>query len=555
MLQFNSLRDRLLILFAGISFLLGLCTVFSIGEIASKKMKQASGEALYASAQSISNMLATNLAEREREMVLLSQSPFFAAADFNDPQVQQQLDQVKTSYQYYAWLGIANLSGKVTVAANQLLQGADVSERPWFINGLSHVYLGDVHKAVLLAKILQSNNPSEPMRFIDFATPIYDLKTHKVKGVLAAHADWGWAGQVLKTALSADAQKQGIEVFIVNSHGEILYPFKSIGQVNPPDLQKNRAEYFTDSWHSKQQYLTTDVPVVSKTQMDLGWRVMIRQPINIALADVRTLQKQILLIGFILSAVLLLITYKLADSFSRPIAKLAKKAYAVQQGNDEIQFTTKSSILELQGLSESLGSMTETLLQQKKQLQDANSTLEQKVTERTRELELANTELEKLARYDVLTGLYNRRASNDYAHDLYQQWQRYQQAYTILLMDIDFFKKINDSYGHEVGDKVLQEVAKLIPMALRKTDFVARFGGEEFLVLLPATELDGAVILAERVRELIAHSTILVQQPITMSIGVSEVQAQDVSTDDVIRHADQCLYTAKKQGRNRVVAM
>lgn len=555
MFQMDSFRNRLLILFTGLSFTLGLCITLYIGKIASEQMTRASGQALYVSAKSISNTLANSLTEREREMVLLGQSPFFAEADFHNPRVQQQLDQVKKSYRYYAWLGIANTSGTVEVAANQLLQGADVTERPWFINGLHHVYLGDVHKAVLLAKKIKAINPSEPMRFIDFATPIYDPVTHKVKGVLAAHADWSWASHVLQSSLSQDAMEKGIEVFIVNKNGEILYPFKSIGQVKPPAFNQQRSIYFLDYWHEDKEYLTTDVPVLSKTQMSLGWHVVIRQPVEIALSDVRSLQHQILLIGLILSLILMLITYKLANKFSAPIEILARTAHAVGQGQENLNFETKTTIREIQVLSQSLESMTETLLSQKYQLQEANVNLEQKVQERTQELEIANNELAKLARYDALTGLHNRRAFNNYIEYLFEQLSRTHQIYAVLLMDIDFFKKVNDTFGHEVGDQVLQRVAALLPSAIRSTDFVARFGGEEFVVLLPATALDEAVSVAEKIRQTIAQETIIENHPITVSIGVSVALQQDAEVNDTIRRADKCLYIAKEQGRNQVVAL
>ena len=552
--RIDSFRNRLLVLFAGMSFMFGLCITLYIGKTASAQMSQTSGQTLYIAAKSISNTLANSLTEREREMVLLSQSPFFAEADFHNPRVQQQLEQVKKSYKYYAWLGIANTQGQVVVAANHLLEGADVSERPWFIHGVNQVYLGDVHKAVLLAKKIKAINPNEPLRFIDFATPIYDPSTQKIKGVLAAHADWSWASHVLSSSLSENSAQRGIEVFIVNQHGEILYPFKSIGQVQPPAFQANRGHYFLHNWNEKQQYLTTDVPVLSQTKSNLGWHVIIRQPISIALAEVKSLQHKILALGFILSLLLLLLTYKLANKFSRPIELLADSAHAVEKGQEDIQFEAQTSIREIQGLSQSLQSMTDTLLTQKHQLQDANATLEQKVAERTHELQVANVELAHIARYDALTGLHNRRAFNDYLSYLFTQMSRTQQTYAVLLMDIDFFKKVNDTFGHETGDQVLQRVAEILPTALRITDFVARLGGEEFIALLPVTSLDGAAVLAEKIRSTIEQEQIIVNHAISLSIGVSVVQLDDTDMNDAIRRADKNLYMAKQQGRNRVIS-
>lgn len=553
-LKIDSFRNRLVILFAGLAFSLGLCSTLYIGHMASAQMSRASGQILYISAKSISNTLANSLTEREREIVLLSQSPFFMETDFHHPNLQLKLDQVKSSYKYYAWMGIANPQGTIEVAADHLLQGADVSERPWFIHGLQQIYLGDVHKAVLLAKKLKAINPNEPMRFIDFSAPIYDAKTQQLKGVLAVHADWSWAGQVLNNALSETENQRGIEVFIVNPQGEILYPYKSIGHVTPPRFDAKRANYFLHDWGENQQYLTTDVPVLSKTHMSLGWHVIIRQPIAIALADVRSLQHKILFSGLIISFLLLFITYRFASRLSQPIESLAQSAYAVEMGQDHVNFDTKTSIREIQGLSHSLKSMTETLLSQKQQLLEVNTTLEQKVLARTHELELANIELEKLARFDALTGLYNRRAFNEYLEYLFKQMQRTKQQYAILLMDIDFFKKVNDGYGHEVGDHVLQKVAKIVPNNLRETDFFARLGGEEFIVILPATILSETILIAEKIRQAIENTVIIENHPITISIGISIANLQDEDANATVRHADQNLYTAKEQGRNRVIA-
>lgn len=553
MLQFDSFRNRLMILFSALAFSLGLCCTLYIGHMASAQMSKASGQTLYISAKSISNTLANSLTEREREIVLLSQSPFFMETDLHHPHLQIKLDQVKSSYKYYAWMGIANPQGKVEVAADHLLEGADVSDRPWFKAGLQQVYLGDVHKAVLLAKKIKAINPNEPIRFIDFAAPIYDAKTQKIKGVLAVHADWGWAGHVLESSLSETAEQRGIEVFIVNKQGEILYPFKSIGHVTPPNFDRNRPNYFLHNWGEGQNYLTTDVPVLSKTHMDLGWHVIIRQPVAIALADVKALQQQIFLIGILISCLLLWITYRLANRLSQPIENLAQAAYAVEQGQEHADFEIKTSIREIKGLSQSLKSMTEMLLSQKQLLINANVTLEQKVQARTHELELANTELEKLARFDVLTGLHNRRAFNEYIDYLFKQMQRTQQYYSILLMDIDFFKKVNDGYGHEVGDFVLHQVAQLALQQVQETDFVARLGGEEFIIILPATALSEAASLAEKIRQVIAQTSIIENHPITLSIGVSMATLQNEHANIAIRNADRNLYQAKAQGRNQVV--
>lgn len=551
MLQINSFRHRLMILFTTMAFILGMSCVLYVGHLASAQMTQASGQTLYVAAKNIANTFAEHLTEREREITLLAKSPFFQEAQFDWPELQTKLDQVQESYRYYAWLGIATPEGKVALAGKGLLAGEDVASRPWFNAALNKTYVGDVHKAVLLAKKVKAINPNEPLRLIDFATPIYD-KNQQLKGVLAAHADWSWAKEALERSLPEHAAEDGIEVFIVNAKGEILYPFKSIGQVTPPDFQGKTRHFYEHQWSEEQKYLTTDVPIVAETAMDLGWHVLVRQPKAQALAEVRHLQHQILLMGFIISLLLLWVTYRLAQRFSQPIEQLAAAAHLVEQGSSA-SFEQKTSIHEIQTLSQSLSSMTQTLLSQKNQLLEANATLEEKVALRTAALQQANATLEKLARFDELTNVYNRRAVNEYLHYLFTQFQRNAQSYSVLLLDVDFFKQVNDQFGHEVGDQVLQKVATTILEQVRETDFVARFGGEEFIIVAPQTDLEGAGVVADKVRQAIAQAELMAQRPVTVSIGVSEVLTVDQDIQDSIRRADAGLYQAKTYGRNQVV--
>lgn len=552
MFKLDSFRNRLIILFAGLSFTLGLCTTVYIGIKASEQMTEASGETLHVMGKSISNIFANSLEEREREIVLLGQSPFFQETALKDPRLLLKLNQVKDSYPYYAWLGIASPDGKVAIAADDMLQGEDVSERPWFKGGLKKTYLGDVHGAVLLAKKIQPMVEGEPLRFIDFSTPLYDTN-NKLKGVLATHVDWSWATHTLQAALPQNAAAKGIEIFIVNAKGEMLYPYKSIGEVTVPLASTQESMFFIDDWNEGKKYFTVNIPIVAKTEMSLGWHIIIRQPAAVVLADVRTLQLQIVLLGLLISLLMLWLTYKLANRFSQPIENLARTAEEVERGKVQVNFEQETSIVEIKALSASLTSMTNKLLSQSQQLQDVNLNLEKKVFERTQELHAANIELEKLARHDALTGLHNRHALNIHLGFLFEQFKRTQHAYSVLMIDIDFFKKINDQHGHEVGDYVLQSVAKILSDLLRTTDFCARLGGEEFIVILPATDVQGAKKLAEKIRLAISQATIL-EYPVTVSIGVALVNEHDEDMQVAVRRADVHLYHAKEQGRNRVMA-
>ncbi|MCX7252484.1 MAG: diguanylate cyclase [Burkholderiales bacterium] len=183
-----------------------------------------------------------------------------------------------------------------------------------------------------------------------------------------------------------------------------------------------------------------------------------------------------------------------------------------------------------------------------------NAELESKVEARTAALAQANEELHHQARHDALTGLANRMAANERLRSEFLLMKRSLLPYAVLLLDIDHFKRVNDSLGHDAGDKVLQGVAHLLRASLRESDLLARWGGEEFLVLLPATDMTEACLVAEKLRQGIELAPDLVAGGITLSIGVATAGPEQLSEDDAVRLADLQLYGAKKAGRNRVHA-
>lgn len=177
---------------------------------------------------------------------------------------------------------------------------------------------------------------------------------------------------------------------------------------------------------------------------------------------------------------------------------------------------------------------------------------EQQLVEYAAALEAKNLELKNLSRRDALTGLHNRMAANEQLRKEYTLMQRTGNPYGLLFLDVDHFKQINDSYGHATGDEVLKIIADTLQGQVRKTDFVARFGGEEFIILLPDTAIAGAVAKAGE----LCASVMARQFPqvgrVTVSIGVAQGEMQDRDEQEAVRRADQLLYAAKRNGRNRV---
>lgn len=152
----------------------------------------------------------------------------------------------------------------------------------------------------------------------------------------------------------------------------------------------------------------------------------------------------------------------------------------------------------------------------------------------------------------MLTELPNRLAANERLHNEFVGMKRSDTAYAVLMIDIDHFKRVNDSHGHAVGDQVLQRIARVLRATLRESDFVARFGGEEFLALLPATELVAATRVAEKIRQAVEASPDPTAGPLTLSVGVATAHDEQASENEAVLEADRALYVAKDQGRNQV---
>ncbi len=173
-------------------------------------------------------------------------------------------------------------------------------------------------------------------------------------------------------------------------------------------------------------------------------------------------------------------------------------------------------------------------------------------TENARQLQQAA--LERLSVTDALTGLSNRWACDVFAGRAIAAAQREGTGLAVVLIDIDRFKSVNDRYGHAAGDRLLREVGHFLPRWLRRSDLAARWGGEEFLLILTTTRLTGAIALAERVRHCFEDSLSLPDgsEPVTASIGCAELQTGEDTLDAAISRADAALYRAKNGGRNRV---
>ncbi len=210
-----------------------------------------------------------------------------------------------------------------------------------------------------------------------------------------------------------------------------------------------------------------------------------------------------------------------------------------------------------QELIEALKEKNERLLIQEKELLNLNQTLEQKVEERTVALKESNEKLNELVMTDSLTKVFARRAIFNKFNEEIDRAARYKRPLIAAMVDVDHFKVFNDTEGHILGDEALKKIAQAFLINLRKSDAVGRYGGEEFLLVLPETKIESAKEIAERLRFNIEKMSFQGQKEeayLTVSIGLAAFPDSGTSAEDLITAADHALYVAKQRGRNQVVS-
>jgi diguanylate cyclase (GGDEF)-like protein len=247
----------------------------------------------------------------------------------------------------------------------------------------------------------------------------------------------------------------------------------------------------------------------------------------------------------------------------RSITDLRDLSYALSKGNLHMFAYSKGFILSnLKALQANLRHLT----WQTKQVAEGDFTqrveflgeFSDSFNEMASKLQKNTLELERLANVDFLTQVPNRRSAMQYLEQIFRLYKNTGRPFSILMFDIDFFKQINDDYGHDAGDRVLSKFSLTLKTVFRESDIFCRLGGEEFIAILPETLIEGAIVIAERSRMIIADTefsdTEGVSLKTTVSVGTSQVHPEDESFTSVVVRSDEALYKAKRNGRNRTCA-
>jgi diguanylate cyclase (GGDEF)-like protein len=291
-----------------------------------------------------------------------------------------------------------------------------------------------------------------------------------------------------------------------------------------------------------------------------GWMLVVEQDYEIAFAPVVTATSKVLAINLGIVVAFGLLALVIARSITKPLGALSDAARRIAQGEIDVEIPQGKGQDEIGVLARALHGMVERLQRNQLELQRKQGQIERANADLTRanqDLHRNNETLEQLSFTDGLTRLHNHRYFQDRLRIEAKRSDRSQEPLALLLLDIDDFKLLNDRHGHAVGDEVLRRVGTMLNNTVRETDLPARYGGEEFAVLAPRTDVEGAVLLGEKVRAVVSRARFLGIEltdsnglDVTVSVGVS-VYAGDAKR--FFNEADRALYQAKGSGKDCVI--
>jgi len=552
----QSLRTQISLVFA--LLVIGLAVLLSLGfgELLKRRVQSDAGHALRTVADNASRQLANGLLERSRAVQVLADAPGIWQKGLDSPEVHQLLARTQAIDPYSLWIGVADAQGVVRAATKGLLEGQSVRERPWFIAGLQELHVGDVHPAKLLEQLLPPNASGEPYRFVDFAAPIHAGRA--TLGVLGMHGSWEWTREVLESLAPVGIQGASVDLFVFDRAGKLIFSpqeyrsqLEAGGQHLPVPLTVATRESGALSatvvpWADGKNYLTASVRMEARNAAsDLGWHIVAREPVEIAFADADRAVHMALAIGLLAAVLAAAIAWIAARRLSEDLYALADAASLVESGKPGATIPLVTHNRDVHQLSAALSSMTQRLMA-------AHEAMEDQVRLRTLELETANRALDLQARTDALTGLLNRRGFDSKMEFALALARRSGRPLSLVSVDVDHFKRVNDSFGHDAGDEVLRRLAQTLQQRLRASDVIARLGGEEFAVVLPDTAVEGARAIAQSIVDGMAAQEDPLVGRITVSAGISSLREGPDNAHEMLRRSDAALYEAKGQGRNRV---
>jgi diguanylate cyclase (GGDEF)-like protein len=476
----------------------------------------------------------------------------------NPAELRHVLESFQRDFPDYAWIGIARTDGRVLAATGGLLENRDVKARPWFHAGQLNVVAEDYHPATMLGSLLP--RMPDPWRFVDVAGPIQN-PDGTFRGVLAIHLSWQWVRTLASHLLTPSLRGSGAEIIVVRNDGVVLLGPQDMFE-KPISTESMRRAFeggtgaVQERWPDGRMYMTGYSQTGrGRDHAGLRWAVLVRQTETTALASAHDLERRAMWLCLGLGAILAGVAAWLARRIAAPLNVLSSAiediARATVQGR-RAGIPKVNGFHEVTVLSDVMRDLIASERLHRDALERMNAQLEDAVAART-------AELQELLMRDVLTGLPNRRALMQMLPEAMARAARLGRPCAVLFVDMDGFKAVNDTYGHEEGDDLLRQFGMRLLNGIRETDMVARLAGDEFVVVL---ELLNDALDAEHKAHVLLDQ---LSRPYTLggvgvqvgaSIGVAlQLPHELQDSARLLARADQAMYEAKRKGKGRVALL
>jgi diguanylate cyclase (GGDEF)-like protein len=333
-------------------------------------------------------------------------------------------------------------------------------------------------------------------------------------------------------------------VLLVDGAGRVLFGMGDVAATVPLADTSSRVREYTNS---------SGIHVIGST-LPLGlsnWHVVVESPFDIVFEPVVSVVNRVFVIDLCIILLFSFLAYKITAAIVKPIEILSDGARRIAQGQLDLEIPEPSNHDEIGLLTRTFNDMMRKLRGNQAEIETANA----KLLDRNLQLQQANEVLEQLSITDGLTKLHNHRFFQDHLTREIKRVKRVRKPLSMILVDVDDFKSLNDRLGHAAGDELLRSIAMLMNDSIRESDLLARYGGDEFIVLASDTDVSGTQQLAEKIRTAVAESSFIVDESLrpmrtTISMGVAQFEG---TRKQFFAAADRALYRAKAQGKNCVV--
>lgn len=380
-IRLRGLGTYLAFSFSVVSVLLTVILLGVIDVTVTQQIRRDIGSNLAQLASHMSARLDQSMFERYREVQLMAERISTSDRPGSASVVsQRELEALQRTYPYYAWIGVTNDVGTVLTSTKRILSNADVSKRPWFINALKGVFVGDVHEAKLLAALLP-NAGKEPLRFVDVAFPY--RRTDGATGVLGAHLSWEWVKEVRRAIVEAVPLRREVDALILSMGNSVLLGPPELQGVtlNLPSLNTNAEGNNGSSlerWPDGQQYLVGFSAAKGYGDYPgLGWKVLVREKSELAYQPVKQLQAQVFWTGLSVAVLFSLLGLWLSRLITRPLAELSNSAKRIEAGLPADIEPVGAVYQEVTALGNSLKSLVQNLQEKERSVREAHNSLEQ----------------------------------------------------------------------------------------------------------------------------------------------------------------------------------